>query len=62
MGTPVHDKKRQLDYLQQRMSLLQEMLARMEVEEDLDKTDIDRIETMMDNTITKIKQFKQDWN
>ncbi|SFP57663.1 hypothetical protein [Salibacterium halotolerans] len=61
MSTPVHQKKRQIQYLQQKMTLMQEMLGEMEADDDLQKDDIERIEKILQDTAVKLRQFKQDW-
>ncbi|SFM03605.1 hypothetical protein [Salibacterium qingdaonense] len=61
MGTPVHEKKRQIHYLKQKMTLMQEALGEMENESDLQKGDIERIEKILQDTAVKLRQFKQDW-
>ncbi|MFD2703885.1 hypothetical protein [Salibacterium lacus] len=61
MGTPVHEKKRQIHYLKQKMTLMQEMLGEMENEDDLQKSEIERIEKILQDTAVKLRQFKQDW-
>ncbi|MGY4690566.1 hypothetical protein [Salibacterium sp. K-3] len=62
MGTPVHEKKRQIHYLKQKMTLIQEMLEQMEEAGQLEQDDMERIEKMLTDTSVKIRQFKQDWN
>lgn len=62
MSTPVHDKKRQLRYLKQRVILIQEMIEQMETLEDMKQSDLNRLEEMFNQINIKINQFKQDWN
>ncbi|MFZ4453374.1 hypothetical protein [Salibacterium aidingense] len=62
MGIPVHNKKRQIVYLKERLRLLQGVLEQMEAENDFEKPEIERIEELLKDTVIKVKQFKQDWN
>ncbi|RSL31641.1 hypothetical protein D7Z54_19550 [Salibacterium salarium] len=62
MGTPVHDRKRQVQYVKQRVHLIQQMLEQMENSEDMQPADLDRLHDLFNKTQIKIEQFKQDWN
>ncbi|SDH42676.1 hypothetical protein SAMN05192534_105124 [Alteribacillus persepolensis] len=61
MGSPVHTKKQQIDYLKKRMSLIQEMLEQMDVN-DSSLSDLQRLENMLKQINIKINQFKHDWD
>ncbi|SDI52560.1 hypothetical protein [Alteribacillus bidgolensis] len=62
MSSPVHNKKRQLKYLRQRVILIQEMVEQMEGTADVKSSDLERLDHMFDQIKVKIKQFKQDWD
>ncbi|WP_158738432.1 SE1561 family protein [Alteribacillus sp. YIM 98480] len=62
MSSPVHNKKRQLKYLRQRVILIQEMVEQMEETDDVKSSDLERLDHMFDQIKVKIKQFKQDWD
>ncbi|WP_143006033.1 SE1561 family protein [Salibacterium salarium] len=62
MGTPVYDKSRQIQYLKQRVHLIQQMLEHMEDSSEVERSDLDRLEDSFRKTELKIKQFKQDWD
>ncbi|MFB5663304.1 SE1561 family protein [Alteribacillus sp. HJP-4] len=60
MSTPIHDKNKQIIYLQQRLQLIQEMLENLDpVHSGTD--DLQRLEAMFEQLQIKLKQFKHDW-
>ncbi|MDQ0300813.1 hypothetical protein J2S78_003281 [Salibacterium salarium] len=62
LGTPVYDKSRQIQYLKQRVHLIQQMLEYMEGSSEVERSDLERLEDLFRKTELKIKQFKQDWD
>ncbi|MFB4165813.1 hypothetical protein ACE1TI_18945 [Alteribacillus sp. JSM 102045] len=62
MSSPVHEQKRQLQYLKQRVRLIQEMIEQMEQAESHDRTELKRLDEMLAQIRRKITQFKQDWD
>ncbi|KHF41310.1 SE1561 family protein [Halalkalibacter okhensis] len=61
MGGPIHDKKEQMTYLQNRLDMVMTVLETMDPEE-AGVDDIDRLLAMLDDIETKCKQFRHDWS
>ncbi|MDT8860954.1 SE1561 family protein [Alkalihalobacillus sp. MEB130] len=61
MGGAIHDKKEQMNYLQNRLDMVMTVLDTIDPEE-AGVEDIDRLLAMLDDIETKCKQFRHDWS
>ncbi|AIM17175.1 MULTISPECIES: SE1561 family protein [Neobacillus] len=57
MGSPIHDKHTQVDFLKHRLNMFLDILDSINPEE-ADLEDIDRLISMIDELESKIKEFK----
>ncbi|UOE94685.1 SE1561 family protein [Alkalihalobacillus sp. LMS39] len=60
MGGAIHDKKDQMDYLNNRVTMVLNVLDAIDPE-DAGVEDIDRIIDMLDDIEFKCKQFRHSW-
>lgn len=60
MSKAIHDKKRQWDYLQQRIVLLQEMMQTIDPKQATE-SEMDRFLEMLEAIQFKAKQYRNDW-
>lgn len=61
MGGAIHDKKTQLDYLQNQFDLVMQMLETIDPDE-AGVEEIDRLLAILDEIELKCKQFRHDWS
>jgi hypothetical protein len=61
LGGPIHDKKEQMTYLQNRLDMVMTVLDTIDPEE-AGVEDIDRLLAMLDDIETKCQQFRHDWS
>nr|WP_205597576.1 MULTISPECIES: SE1561 family protein [Neobacillus] len=57
VGSPIHDKHTQVDFLKHRLNMFLDILDSINPEE-ADLEDIDRLISMIDELESKIKEFK----
>ncbi|ARK28997.1 SE1561 family protein [Halalkalibacter krulwichiae] len=61
MGGAIHDKKEQMDYLQNRLNMVMNVLETIDPEQ-AGVEEIDRLLAMLDDIEVKCKQFRHDWS
>lgn len=60
MGKATNNRSSQLNYLQNRMQMLQQVIETMDAETS-DTSDLDRLLKMMDDLRLKVERYKKDW-
>lgn len=60
MGKATNDRSSQMNYLQNRIQMLQQVIESMDGE-TADPSDLDRLLSMIEDLRLKVERYKKDW-
>ncbi|QHE53952.1 SE1561 family protein [Pontibacillus sp. HMF3514] len=60
MGKATNDRSSQMNYLQNRIQMLQQVIESMDGEE-AEPSDLDRLLSMIEDLRLKVERYKKDW-